>query len=575
MISGRAAVRLALGVAGVAIAAPALTGGSPYPLHVLTVAGCFALLAIGYQFIFGHAGALALSQGSFMGVGAYVAGLLAARSGIGLAAALPAASAAAGLLALLVAIPVLRLATHYFALATLILAQLLLLLATQWEGLTGGANGIGGIAPLAPLPGFAIAWGAVALGGLLAWRIGGLRLGAAYALIRRDRAATAACGIDAGRLRLLAFFLSAIYAGIAGALYAHVLGVISPDILGFPVMVTCLTIVVVGSPRRVGGAIAGAVLVVELPEWFRGFRDWYLVAYGAALLLAVIALPGGIIGAAETLAERLRPARTHAPPRPLALAPVRRHAPDPLLRVEAVSRSFGGVRALDQVSCRVAPGEVVGVIGPNGSGKSTLLNVISGQLRPDAGHVMFAGVPTSNLLPHRIARLGLARGFQTPLLAEKLSALDNVAVALRPDLLGPRAALLSGNADLRRARAEAMGLLAGLGLEAAALLPARTLAAGSRRLVEIARALAAQPLLLLLDEPAAGLGAEERTTLTHRLRGLAADGVALMVVEHNIPFLSELATTMICLDRGRLIAAGPPTTLRSSPAVLSAYLGDT
>ena len=579
MIAGRRAVPLLLAVAGAALAAQA--SGSAYALHVLTIAGIFALLAMGYQFIFGHAGALALSQGSFMGVGAYVSGILAARCGLGFGAALPFSLGAPLLLALATAIPVLRLRTHYFALATLIIAQIMLLVATQWESVTGGANGIGGIGPLALLgrpvrsgwSALALVWALVALGGLLAWRLTAGRLGAAFALLRRDAAAAAACGIDAARLRLLGFLLSAGYAGLAGSLYAHVIGVISPEILSFPVMVTCLTIVVVGGPRRVAGAIAGAVLVIELPEWFRGLREWYLLAYGAALLLAVTALPDGLVGAAERLAERLRPTPGAPPQRPRKLPPP---APAPagmLLRVEEVSCSFGGVRALDAVSCCLRPGEVLGLIGPNGSGKSTLLNVISGHTRPASGRVVFAASDVTTRRPHEIARLGLARGFQTPALVEEMSALDNVALAREAAGLGFGRALMAASADLRRTREEAMALLAELGASADAGVPARVLPPGVRRRVEIARALALRPRVLLLDEPAAGLNPSEQADLAARLLRVAAGGVGLLLVEHNMGFLARLATRMLCLDQGRVIAAGSPAMVRADPGVIAAYLG--
>jgi branched-chain amino acid transport system permease protein len=562
---------LPLGLLALAYVVLVLPHQSGYAVRVLTVAGIYALLATGYNFIFGLAGALSLAQGSFMGIGAYVSGILATRYGVPFDAALPFSVGVPVLLALMVSIPVLRLQTHYFALATLLIGQIALLVATQWQSVTGGANGIGGIPPLAlfgrAMPGrpaaLCFVWVLVALGAVLAWQIGRGRLGDAYTVMRTHPDAARAVGIDTGALRLAAFLLSAAYAGLAGSLYVHEVGVLSPDVLGFPVMVTCLTIAVVGSRLRVAGAIAGAVLIIELPEWVRFLRDDYLLAFGCVLLLVVVALPGGLIEATERLLARV----WVAPPRPLpAPIPVRfaASAEGMLLEITGLRRSFGGVRALDDVSLQISAGELLGLIGPNGSGKTTLLNAVSGVFPPDAGRIRFAGHEIGGRAPHRIARLGLARTFQTSALAPGLSALANVAVARHAAGIGIRHA---------RARGEAMTLLERLGAAEYADVLAGALPPGAARRVEIARALATGPRLLLLDEPAAGLNETEQADLAARLRQIAAEGVALLVIEHNMPFLVPLVDRMICLDHGRLIAAGTPQAVQADPGVIEAYLG--
>ncbi len=562
-----------------------MTGGT-YALRVLSIAGIYGLLGVGYQFIFGHAGALALSQGTFMGVGAYASGILALRAGLPFDAALPLSVGAPVLLALLVAAPVLRLQTHYFALATLIISQVVLLAATEWRGLTGGANGLGGVPPLQLLgvpirPGWpllATVWSFVAAGALLAWQVTRGRLGQAWACMRAAPAAASAIGLDAARLRLVAFLLSAAYAGLAGSLYVHALRVFSPDALAFPVVVTCLTIVVVGSRLRPAGALLGAVLIIQLPEWFRGLRDLYLLAYGCILLLVIVLAPAGLLGTVESWVARLVPVAAPPPPPMRALAPCaagQATAGVPVLDVQGLSKRFGGVTALDAVGLRVMPGEALGLIGPNGSGKTTLVNLVSGLYQPDSGAVRLCGEDVTGWPAHLLSRAGIARTFQTVALVEDMTALDNVAIARDAAGIGLLAALRAGPRDAAqaRARAEAAWLLDRMGAGDAAMAPAGSLPYGVRRRVEIARALASQPRLLLLDEPAAGLNETEQADLAARLRGLLGDGLALLVIEHNMGFLVPLVDRLACLDAGRLIAEGLPGQVKADARVIEAYLG--
>ena len=557
--------------------------GSFYDIRVLSIAGIYALLALGYQFILGQAGALSLAQAAFMGVGAYTSGILELRLGLAFDASLVLAIGAPVLLAAAVAAPVLRLNTHYFALATLIISQVCLLVANEWQSLTGGANGLDGVSavtlfgiPIAPgLPLLAVTWSFVALGALLAWQCGRGELGKSWALMRASPSAASSIGLDQPKLRLIAFLLSAAYGGLAGALYAHTLHVISTDALSLPVMIACLTAVIIGGRTQVGGALAGAVLVTEMPEWFRGLHDWYLLAYGAILLVVVIAAPGGLVGAIQLVLARLRPAgRIPAPmARPL---PARSFSHSgALLRVDGLSKQFGGVHAVDDLSLTIDDGASVGLIGPNGSGKTTAVNLITGFYRPDRGRIELAGADISRWPAHLIARAGIGRTFQTAALVDEMSVLDTVALARFGAHVGAKDVLRVDwrNARLDGARAEAADLLARMGVLDAASAPCGVLPYGLRRRVEIARALALQPRLLLLDEPAAGLNETEQADLARRLRGLKSDGVALLVIEHNLAFLSPLVERMICLDHGRVIAEGSPAEVQRAPLVVEAYLG--
>ncbi|MGQ0664652.1 MAG: branched-chain amino acid ABC transporter ATP-binding protein/permease [Pseudomonadota bacterium] len=560
--------------------------GSNYHLRVLTLAGVFALLVLGYQFIFGHAGALALNQGTFFGLGAYVTGILGARYGWTFPATFPLSILGPVGLAIVVAAPVLRLETHYFALATLGIGQVMLLVALTWEPLTGGANGLPGVPGVEAfgwhvprgLPILLFVWGFVLAGALCAWQITRGAYGRAFQIMRENAIAAAAIGIDTARLRFVAFLLSAAYAGAAGAFYVHTIRVISPEALEFPVMVACLSMAVVGGRTRIAGAILGAFLLVHLPEWFRFLEKYYLIAYGAVLLAMIVAAPEGIVGAIGRW-------RAWAAPEPPPLAPPAFPLPaprppaatrGPLLELEHVVKTFGGVRAVDDVSLALAEGEILGLIGPNGSGKTTLVNIVTGLYRADQGRVRLQGRDIARLPPHLIARLGVARTFQTINLVDDMTALDNVAVArAAAEGLGLGAALATrrGDPDLARLRGQAMTLLDQVGAADIAMQPCGGLAHGVKRRVEIARALALDPALLLLDEPAAGLNAAEQADLARRLEALAAAGQTLLVIEHNMPFLMPLARRMICLDYGQVIAAGTPAEIRADARVIEAYLG--
>jgi branched-chain amino acid transport system permease protein len=542
----------------------AVIAGSPYTIRVLSVAGCFAIMAIGYQIIFGHAGALSLSQGTFFGVGAYASAILSTRYGFDFEAALLLGIAAPLGLAAIVALPVLRLQTHYFALATLVISQFVFSVVTQWESVTGGANGIAGVPgvvlvgrPIASgLPLLVAIWVCVGLVAVGTWFYVRGRRGAQYALMRHNQPAAGSVGLDTGRMRLIAFLISAALAGLAGSLYVRVESLVSPDLLEFPVMVTCLTIAVVGSRLRIAGAIVGAILIVGLPEWTRTLHETYLLGYGVVLLLVVIVVPDGLVVAAERLLARQLPKRKFSPaPRDACEIVIadRLQNDHVLLEVHDLSRSFGGIAALDGVTFTLNAREIVGLIGPNGSGKTTLINAICGVFPPSGGRIVLAGRNITHLRPHVIARLGLGRTFQSATLIEDLTAVENVAVCCKE-----RDAVVY----LREA-----GFDGDIGVECS------TLSTTARTRVEIARALAHQPKLLVLDEPAAGANDVERADIAARLRAIAATGVGILIVEHDLAFLSSFVDRLICLDSGRILATGTPAEVMANPEVLDSYVG--
>ncbi len=580
-------IRLPLVLAAAALITYALFFANPYDMRILTLCGIYALLVLGFQFVFGHAGAVSLAQATFFGIGGYITGIVATHFGAGFLVTFPLSIAAPVLLAVVVAVPVLKLEEHYFSLATLGIGLVVLLLAIQWSDITGGTNGLPGI-PSIDLAGLILSdrrsvlyfvWVLVLIGCLISYQVTRGLYGRAFHLMREDRVAASALGVNIAHLRFAAFILSAAYGGAAGALMAHVIHVVSPENLDLALMVTCLTMTVIGGRTRIAGAILGAILIVFLREWFRVLENYYMIAYGVAALSVLILAPYGLVGALE----RLRVLLFGHSPRPNP-PPVSEQAPqaasageyDHILAARDVTLAFGGVRALDGVSFSLRDGEIVGLIGPNGSGKTTLLNVISGLYVCEHGQVTFRGQDITQSPAHIISRRGIARTFQHIHLVDELSALDNIALA-RAGIDGAgllkSISTIGGDRRLERARRIAMAAAERLGIADVVMELCGGLPYGTRRRVEVARAIATGPALVLLDEPAAGLNEQEQLDLAERIKTFAADGITVVVVEHNLVFLAALAERLICLDRGKVIAAGLPDAVRRDPAVIEAYLG--
>ena len=376
--------------------------------RLATLVGIYALLGLGYQIVFGQLRALNLAQGALFGVGAYATALTAPYIGsLGFVVSILAATAVAAI----AAGPILRLQSHYFALATLALASLINLVALHAEAWTGGANGLVGFATDLPRGTILLVtvW-AILIPSVIAYAaVFRGATGEKARLLRDAPLVAASLGIDAPLWRFTAFVVGGACAGLAGGFSAALTGVVSPEVTGFSVMLLCLTSVVVGGARHPLGAVLGAAVAVLVPELFRGLQESWLLAYAAATLAMVLWAPEGLAG----LLSRV-PA-----PAPPALPPDIAPVPGPQrLLLDRVSKRFGGVEALAGVSLALARGEIVGLIGPNGSGKTTLLNTLSGLERADSGTIALDDLPLERLPAHAIARLGVGRTFQSPIEGE-------------------------------------------------------------------------------------------------------------------------------------------------------------
>jgi branched-chain amino acid transport system permease protein len=580
----------------VAVTAVPLAHGNQYYLQILANVGINIILVLGLNIITGLAGQLSLCQGAFFGIGAYACALLVMRAGLSFWLALPLSALGAAVVALLISIPALRLRGHYLAMLTLAFAVIVAQVLTNWVSLTRGPSGLINIPWPDPInlgvasitiasrdSYYAFIVLAVAVMTAFAWAIQHSRLGMSLTAIREDEVAADIMGINTRLCKMLAFGLSGFFGAIAGGLYAHYAKILTPEEFGILQSVNILLMLVIGGAGSVAGAITGAAVFTVLPEALRVFVDYRMIVFGTLLVIVIIYFPNGIAG---TIGGWLRATRRRGAGTPavaeradqLCVAPSAAGRANGVLEVNGVTKRFGGLVALRDTSLRVGAGEVVGLIGPNGSGKTTLINVISGGYSPTAGTVTFAGKDLTGKMPYVISHAGISRTFQKIRLFRSLTVVENVAAALHAQQETPRASSLWRGRVFGRsatAQVQAMQLLAMVGLERRSDDLAQSLSYGEQRLLEIARALATRPSLILLDEPAAGLSAVDVDFLRGVIGRIQQSGIAILLVDHHTTFLMSVAQRIVVLNQGRVIFDGAPAAARRDPGVIEAYLGGT
>jgi branched-chain amino acid transport system permease protein len=408
----------------------------------------------------------------------------------------------------------------------------------------------------------------LAISGYLVWRLADTRLGRAMRAVRDNELAASANGIDVFRTKLIAFALAALLAGLGGGLFAGGFSYISPDQFAFADSIVLLTMALLGGVASPIGSAIGTGLLILIPEWLRFLKSvpgLYLAVYGLAVILIVLFMPDGIWGYINKFFRTGEPAPSKSA-EPLMLRPLDSGAPM-ALEVRGLCKYFGGLKAVDGVDIQVRRGGVHALIGPNGSGKTTMLNVVTGLYRATAGAISVDGVDVTTLPPHKRTVTGLARTFQNIRLFRSMTALENVVVGA--ERTGN--ALIEGGRDMLWLRARAALDFVGLGHRANERIP--SFSYGHQRLIEIARALAANPTVLLLDEPAAGLNMTEKKALHDLLGRIAAQGLTILLIDHDMTLIAGAARHVTVLNFGRRIADGETADVLRQPDVAAAYLG--
>ena len=578
-------------------AMPLVTPGSYYQFMLILVF-IHAVVAIGLNILTGFGGLFSLGHAALMAMGAYTSALVSkgletvpalAAAGFHVWIGMLAGTVAAAVFGAILAAPSLRLKGPYLAMVTIAFGWVVWKILLEWVDVTGGELGITAIpkANIGPLVlttsyFYYLALAAVALAMVFQRNLIQSAYGRRLLAVKHSEIAAASVGINVYGVKVKVFVVSAALAGVGGALFTHQQNFINPDNFQFFSSVFFLLVVLFGGAGTLIGPVIGATVLTLLPELLHGFDRVRLIVYGVFILATLYFQPNGVAGFLRLRVTTLPNLPREETVAPAAIEGLRVDRPavpktGTLLEVRSLTKTFGGLTALKDVSLTLAPGKVHAVIGPNGAGKTTLINLLSGFYRLDSGEIRIDGRPVEIRSMHAAAGLGIARTFQTIKLFGEMTVIENVMVGFErhaaPRLWSSVARTARGRREESQRMREAEALIAFVGLSDYVASPASALSYGHRRLLEIARALAVRPRILLLDEPAAGLVAEEIDALRGLIRSLCEAGIAIILVEHRMELVTAISDEVTVIDYGEIIARGEPGSIQRDRRVIEAYLG--
>ncbi len=567
----------------IALAVPFFT--NDYWVLIATRTAIYWLLVGALNLVVGFAGQLAIGYVAILTLGAYVTTILAAGNvlpPVPPIVALGIAGVAGSVFGVIVGLPALRLRTFYFAITTFGFATIVTQVALAWQSVTGGGIGLPG--PEFPAPfnsrlGFYFF--CLACAALCTWMTANVahsRFGRALIAIRDAEVAAEAAGISKARLLITVFIFTGATAAVAGGLFASLQTYITPDAFTFDLSILFFISILIGGRGSILGPMLGTIILTLLPEIAAPLATWSTFLYACLLLAVVLAVPGGIAALLDFKNRKPLVSNRAIVPRASAIAEILQSVQArETLTLRKLVLSFGGVRAVDGVDLEVLPGEIHGLIGPNGSGKTTILNIISGYYRPEAGSVRLGEKALEQRSAVVRAGSGIARTFQTPRIVGEATVLQNVLIGGtirgRANFLETLLSLATHRQDEDMAHAEGLLALRAVGLRDLANVRADRLQHSELRFIEIARALMGRPSILLLDEPAAGLSADEIERLGQLVKEISRCGTAILVVEHHADLIFDICDRVTVLNLGQVLARGTPTEIRVHKEVVSAYLG--